>query len=738
MNDPLVPPDGTGKLGRVLAGSRRVLGHATGSATAVASASLAKAIASDASALAGHAGRWARALAGRLAKARRSPWWPAVGGLAPGDWAGRLAHAARRVSPPRKWIGAAAAVLLLAVLGSAGVLAWALHDLPSGALLAGSTEPVIVLEAADGQPMARKGPLKGPQVKAEDFPAHLVEAVLSIEDRRFRSHWGVDPRGILRALARNVSAGEVVEGGSTINQQLVKILHLERERTLKRKIREAALALWLDLRLSKDEILTRYLNNVYLGAGATGVPAAARVYFGKDAAALTLAESALLAGLIKAPSQLDPLRNPDAARKRAAVVLDAMVANGVLDERQALAAKSSPARLDPGRARQHAGTWFADWVAGEAAEITGSFRGTMHVRTTLVPSLQAAAEEAVAEGLAGAGPADATMQAALLALRPDGAVLAMVGGRDYAKSEFNRVVDAKRQPGSTFKLFVYYAALRNGFSPGDRVEDAPLDAGGWKPENFDGRYHGRVSLAEAFARSLNTAAVRLAMTVGIKEVVAAARELGIDAPLAETPSLALGTSEVSLLDLTGAYASVRAGSAPIEPWGISAFGTDEQPRLFSLGPPVKPQHQLGGHQGTLVGLLKLAVDKGTGRNAGLAGFAAGKTGTSQDYRDAWFVGFNEALVVGVWVGKDSGEPMDRVTGGEVPARIWRDFMTRAMASEQPVASTDRPAVEPAAAVEDDAKTPRCNYRACSRAYRSFRTSDCSYQPYRGSRTLCDR
>ena len=317
-----------------------------------------------------------------------------------------------------------------------------------------------------------------------EFPDALVDAVISIEDRRFYSHWGLDFRGIMRALARNVSAGEVVEGGSTINQQLVKILHLERDRTLKRKIREAAIAVWLDMRLGKDEILTRYLNNIYLGAGATGVPAAARIYFDKNPADLTLAESALLAGLIKAPSQLNPLKDLDAARSRAAVVLDAMVAAGRLEADAANAAKENPATLAPSRIDAHTGTWFADWVAKEAAEITGSFRGTMRVRTTLIPELQAAAEAAVSTALADAGEAHGASQAALVALRPDGAVLAMVGGKNYQDSEFNRAVDAMRQPGSAFKLFVYYAALRNGLSPRDRIEDAPLEIEGWEPQNF--------------------------------------------------------------------------------------------------------------------------------------------------------------------------------------------------------------------------------------------------------------
>lgn len=700
--------------------------------TAVAIAELARAISADGSAIGRHMRRRAPDAIGRFTSA--GPVFRRFG-LSFQKTAGRGARAVRDLFARSKLIAAIAAFILLIIVGFAGTLVWALQDLPSGTSLAGSTEPSIILETADGQPLARRGPFKAANLKLADFPEHLVDAVLSIEDRRFYSHSGIDPRGILRALSRNVRAGEVVEGGSTINQQLVKILHLERERTLKRKIREAVLAIWLDLRLSKEEILTQYLNNVYMGAGATGIPAAARIYFDKDVAGLTVAESALLAGLIKSPSQLNPLRNLEAAHKRAALVLDAMVASGMLDAEPAQATKDEPASLDPTRVASHAGTWFADWVSGEAAEITGSFRGTMRVQTTLV----SAAENVVTAALADAGEKHGVSQAALVALRPDGAVLAMVGGRNYQESEFNRAVDALRQPGSTFKLFVYYAALRHGLTWNDRVEDAPLVVDGWKPENF-GRYYGRVSLAEAFARSLNTATVSLAMEIGIDEVIAAARDLGIDAPLAATPSLALGSSEVSLLDLTGAYASVRAGVAPVEPWGIAGFGPDDQSHLFVLGPQVKPQRELGPSHAPMVELLKLVVDRGTGRAAALDGFAAGKTGTSQNYRDAWFVGFNEALIVGVWVGNDDGTPMNEVTGGKLPALIWRNFMFDAMEIEKGTgdATAARAGSQSAHAAAEETSVRRCNYRVCASAYRSFRSSDCTFQPYRGPRRICER
>jgi membrane peptidoglycan carboxypeptidase len=410
-----------------------------------------------------------------------------------------------------------------------------------------------------------------------------------------------------------------------------------------------------------------------------------------------------------------------------------MVANGRLDAATAKAAKDRPARLAPKPAGLQAGTWFTDWVYGEAVEIAGSFQDTMRVRTTLVPSLQALAEKVVSKALARHGKAKDVTQAALVAMLPNGAVVAMVGGRDYQKSEFNRAVQAMRQPGSAFKLFVYYAALRNGISPMDRIEDGPLEIDGWSPENFGGDFRGSVSLAEAFARSLNAASVRLALDVGLDEVIAAARDLGLDAPLKKTPSLALGSSEVSLLDLTGAYASVRAGVAPIEPWGIAALGIGEQAPLLRFGPAVKPARSLKPYQEVLVALLELVVDRGTGRAAALDSFAAGKTGTSQNYRDAWFIGFNEGLVVGVWVGNDDDAPMKNMTGGKLPALIWKDFMTGAMtiAAEGPRALVGEARVDPGS-------EPQCAYRACARAYRSFRSSDCSYQPYSGPRKLCDK
>ena len=727
--------------------------------------------------------------------------------------------------------------VMLAVVALAATAVWALHDLSFSAVLEPPAEPIVILEAADGSELSRKGPVQDPPVAREDIPQHLVDAVLAIEDRRFYDHWGVDPFAILRAAVRNVRASTIVEGGSTITQQLVKLRLGDDERTLRRKIREAALAVWLETHLSKGEILTAYLNTAYFGAGATGVSAAARVYFDKAVSDLTLEESVLLAGLVTAPSRLNPLQNRQAAEERASVVLDAMVDSRRLDSDRAEAAKAQPAMLNEGRFASSSPTWFSDWViAAEAGDIARSFgdgRVAIRVRTTLDPRLQAVAEEVINAALDNLGEANGEAQAALVAMRPDGAVVAMVGGRSYQESEFNRAVQAMRQPGSTFKLFVYFAALRNGYSPDQTIEDAPLEIDGWTADNFAGQYHGTVTLADAFARSLNAATVRLAHDVGIDEVVEAAQFLGIDAPLRATPSLALGTSEVSLLDLTGAYASVLAGVAPLEPVGVAGYGGLDQQHLLAPGPPARARQSLGPYQRPLIALLERVVNEGTGRAAVLDGFAAGKTGTSANYRDAWFVGFTESLVAGVWVGHDNGEPMDEMTGGKVPASIWKSFMSEAgrilggeprpaeprgdetVAVLEPDDDNDQaerdaladapvfgsPAGQTWTLVDrqpDDRAEPgdrdrylysapgafggqdepehiqpsltfprsaaiiggleqesaralqtvrpesatrpmiQCDYDACSRFYRSFREADCTYQPYRGPRKLCLR
>lgn len=666
-----------------------------------------------------------------------------------GRISGRIAPMRAMLSPLRRMIVPLIKVVVVATAVTfmvlAGAMLWVLYDTPLIARAPVQSPPLLV-EAANGEPLGRVGQL-GDALTRKDFPDVLVNAVVSIEDRRFFSHSGVDLRGVARAVFANWVAGGVVEGGSTITQQLAKMQVVGSERSFSRKFREAFTAVWTELRLDKDEILTRYLNTVYLGAGMQGMSAAARMYFDKSVGEVTLPEAALLAGLIQAPSRYNPVRDLDAAHQRASTVIDAMLDAGAIDKAAADKAKAEPAvlKLSPRTAR--AGSWYADWIAKyEVPKTAGAVQRALRVRTTLQPEVQKLAEQAIEETLADPEAARGASQAALVAMRPDGAVVAMVGGRNYEESQFNRAVDAMRQPGSTFKLFVYYAALRAGYGLDDRIDASPVEVAGWQPENYEGHQYGRMTLARAFAQSVNSAAVRLGSTVGLDKVVDAARDLGLDAPLNKVPAMALGTNEVSLLDITGAFASVRAARAKLEPWGIAAFGPEGK-GLRELGPPAAATQELPYHR-ELTRLLEQVVESGTGRAAALdEGKVAGKTGTSQDYRDAWFIGFNQALVVGVWVGNDDRKPMAGVTGGSLPAQIWKRFVSGAtplvarspepalsqtapVAAELTTASTGEPA--PAAA-------PQCDQRACASEYTSFRASDCTYQPVAGGpRRLCEK
>lgn len=674
-------------------------------------------------------GGWAKK---RLTPASDRPVRPGPGGL--GSIIRRIAKGA----------------LVLAVLGAlvmTGIVLWALHELPFDSAIVNVSEREILLEAADGQALGRVGPLKISTASREEFPEQLVAAVLSIEDRRFYDHWGIDIVGVLRAASRNYSSGEIVQGGSTITQQLAKMRIVGSERTMARKLREALAAVWLEAHLSKDAILTHYLNSVYMGAGAQGLPAAAKLYFNKTLAELSLPESALLAGLIKAPSRFNPLQDFEGARQRAAVVLDAMVDNEAIDRQAAENAKSASITLTYPALHAQNAPWFSDWVAQEAQDVAGAFSGTIRMRTTLVPQLQERAERVLADALTRSSDGNVS-QGALVAMRPDGAVVAMVGGRDYEKSQFNRAVQARRQAGSVFKLFVYLAALRNGYTPHDAIDASPLKIGGWEPENFGGREFGSLTLADAFAHSVNTAAVRLAADVGMDKVIAAARDLGIKAPLPNVPSLALGSADVGLLELTAAYAGILAKRTPIQPWGVTSF-TPPGARTMTVGAPAAPQRSLGTAADQMVALLTLPVLRGTARKAALDGFAAGKTGTTQNHRDAWFVGFNERLVVGVWVGNDDGAPMNGVTGGSLPASIWKNFM---QGSDRPLVSAGQPADRnkeprqlrtgdgpPIDVASPDQEYFRCDVRACAARYQSFRAADCTYQPYGGgARERCGR
>jgi penicillin-binding protein 1A len=563
---------------------------------------------------------------------------------------------------------------------------WLFIALPVGRALEPLQSPTLVLVSADGKPFARRGSYKEAPVEVEKLPEHVAGAFIAIEDRRFYSHMGVDPRAIARALRANVQAGGVSEGGSTITQQLAKNAFLSNRQTLRRKAQEAVIAVYLESRLTKDEILSRYLSSIYFGEGVFGLRAAAREYFNKTPETLTIGEAAMLAGIVKAPSNLNPIEDFAAAKERQRVVLAAMVDTGVITERQARQARN--VRVREGRPSLPVGSYFADWVSPQAKRAFERAYGEVVVKTTLDSRLQRQAEKIIKARLAGTGRALGASEAALVAMRTDGSVVAMVGGRDYKVSQYNRAADAKRQPGSAFKLFVYLTALREGASPDSRVLDAPVRLGNWRPENHESAYANReITLRDAFARSSNVAAVRVLQQVGVRDVIRTARDLGVESPLPRDATVALGTGTVTLLEMTSAYAAIAAGEAPVKAHGLA----DAVPVRRDV------TRLSSAEQRGMMDMMRAVVTSGTGRAANMAG-AYGKTGTTQDYHDALFIGFVGDLVVGVWVGNDDNTPMKRVAGGGLPAQIWREFMGYAVSVGQAKAGST-PVIEDEGVVE---------------------------------------
>ena len=547
------------------------------------------------------------------------------------------------------------------------ILVWLIVTAPLSRALEPLPDPAMLFLSEEGRPIARRGSLKEAPVNVGELDPLTPAAFIAIEDRRFHRHWGIDPRAIGRAMVTNIRAGGVREGGSTITQQLAKTSFLSSDRSLKRKAQEVIIAFWLEGWLTKDEILSRYLSSVYFGDGVYGLRAASRHYFDRAPEQLTLAQSAMLAGLVQAPSRLAPTRHLKAAQQRSRRVLDTMVETGVITGQRARGIRlARPVRQ---KGKLPSGTYFADWVAPQAHDAFDSEFGLVRVPTTLDSDLQRFAVRAVSRAKIG----DA--QAALVAMRPDGRVVAMVGGKSYADSAFNRSTQALRQPGSAFKLFVYLAALRAGWTPDSIIEDEPVTIAGWSPSNNDGVYRGEITLRDAFARSSNAATVRLSESVGRGNVIRAARDLGITSKLPDEPSLALGTGGVSLVELTAAYAAVYSGRYPVRPRGLQ----DEQ-RKSALASFFAPRGQLGERRlrEPMLDLLWAAANTGTGKRAALRTPTFGKTGTTQDNRDALFIGFAGDLVVGVWVGRDDDKSLGKISGGTVPAQIWRDFMTSAI------------------------------------------------------------
>ncbi len=537
--------------------------------------------------------------------------------------------------------------------------------------------PTIQITGLDGSVLATRGEMAGTNVALKDLPPYLPKAFIAIEDRRFYSHYGVDPIGIARAAVTNILHRGVSQGGSTLTQQLAKNLFLTQERTLQRKLQEVELALWLERKHSKNEILELYLNRVYFGSGAYGVEAAAQRYFGKSAKNVTIAEAAMLAGLVKSPSRLAPNRNPEGAEQRAQVVLAAMADAKFITDAQAQASIGhSSYNVKP----VGAGTvnYVADWIGEVLDDLVGQIDQNIVVETTIDPKLQSVAEAAIIDELAAKSVKFNVSQGALVAMTPDGAVRAMVGGRNYAESQYNRAVTAKRQPGSAFKPFVYLTAIESGLTPETIRQDAPLDVKGWKPENYTHEYFGAVTLTQALAMSLNTVAVRLGLEVGPKNVVRTAHRLGIASKLDANASIALGTSEVSVIELVGAYAPFANGGLGGSPHVVTKIRNDKGKILYN-----RPADQLSQvieprNVAMMNTMMQETLISGTARKAEIPGWvAAGKTGTSQDFRDAWFIGYTANLVTGVWLGNDDNSPTKKATGGGLPVEVWSRFMKTA-------------------------------------------------------------
>jgi penicillin-binding protein 1A len=514
-------------------------------------------------------------------------------------------------------------------------------------------------------------------VRTEELPDYVPNAFIAIEDRRFRSHFGVDPVGLARAAFQNMLNGHVVQGGSTITQQLAKNLFLGPSRTFDRKMQEAMLALSLERRYSKNQILTLYLNRVYFGAGVFGIEAAAEKFFGKHAGELGLTEAAIIAGSVKAPARYNPLSDSDAGLARAQLVLRAMQNAGFIDENTRALAEATRPRIVRANGTPGAG-WFADWIMAHLGEFVGDTRQPVIVETSFDLQTQAMAEQAVARGLAAEGEQYHVGQAALVAMTPDGGIRAMVGGKSYGVSGFNRATDAVRQPGSAFKPFVYLTALEHGHVPDETVNDGPVDIHGWQPEDFEGHFKGEIPLIAAFAESSNSVAAQLTEEVGAKAVAATARRLGIASPLAEVSSLALGTSGVTVLELTGAYAPFANGGNGVVPFGIVKVKTRSGKILYQRKTSRTPAVMSAKDNMQMTRMMLDVTAIGTGKAARLDDRpTAGKTGTTQDFRDAWFVGFTADLVCGVWIGNDNNAPMKKATGGTLPAHIFHSFMTEA-------------------------------------------------------------
>ena len=535
--------------------------------------------------------------------------------------------------------------------------------------VARTRQPSTIITAENGNEVKTFGSVYSEVIHLNELPSYVPDAIISTEDRRFYSHFGFDIIAFTRAMLTNIFMGRYAQGGSTISQQVAKNLFLTQQKTIKRKTQELLLAFWLEHKFTKEQILTLYLNRVYLGAGTYGIEAASQKYFQKSSRDMNLLEAAIIAGMLKAPSRYNPFASEERALSRAKVVLQNMVNNNTLTEKQMRYALTLPIGEDKSYKVQGA-DYFADWVYREVNDYIGERDNDIYVYTTLNQEIQENAEKILRQAILSAKNRNVS-EGAVVVLDKRGEVKAMVGGIDYRKSQYNRAVSALRQPGSAFKPFVYLTALQNGWKPQDLIEDVPLTIGKWKPENYDKKYHGSVTLSDALAKSLNLATINLSESLSRKDIIRTAKKMGISTPIENSPSLALGTFEVRVLDMATAYSSIANGGYATWPHAIKEIYTRDGYQLYQR--EADTQNRILDEQAVaeLTTMLEQVIRQGTGRKAKISGFAAGKTGTTQDYRDAWFVGFTDKYVIAVWVGNDDNSPMKGITGGTLPAEIWR-------------------------------------------------------------------
>ena len=562
---------------------------------------------------------------------------------------------------------------------------WSLLNLPETESIQISRQPSITFLDKEGRIIASYGDIYGQSIQYENLPKNLVNAVIVTEDKRFFFHPGIDIKGIVRAAIVNLKAGRIVQGGSTITQQLAKNLFLTPERSFTRKLHELILSFWLELRFTKQQLLSIYLNRVYLGSGTYGVQAASEKYFNKKVEELNLYECALIASLLKAPSRYNPIANEELSRERTYKVLENMKKSSLITDQSIIEAKLNNKIYNKYTSAPKSTRYFIDWLLPRVKSYLGEIKEDLIVRTTLDVKLQEIAEDSVNSITSKYPSAD---QSALVALDLDGGVMAMIGGRDYGDTQFNRVTQAQRQPGSAFKIFVYLAGLKEGFEPEDEMVDSEININGWSPKNYKKEYLGEISLFDAFAKSINTVAVQLSENIGRQNVINMARSMGIRSPIINSPSLALGTSEVNLLELTAAYDVLANSGKGIFVHGIRSIENTSGKTLFMRKGKGPGEILDSGLVNTMIRMLENTIQTGTGKNAKIDRPAAGKTGTSQSLRDAWFIGFSSDLVVCVWFGNDDDSPMKNITGGTAPAILWSDFMKKAHYGKPPVALSD--------------------------------------------------